>query len=359
MIALMGGLGDNEFCTSLMYDWAAVEPCVGGVLEVNTTTIRNGNFDEFYVTSNGEKTYTIEKPESWDNDTVINATFTDGVGAGNIDFDNQDITSIIVQRQRVYRDIDTHWQTIYRYDVAWGETTNPDNPLDFTYRDYFVAYGETYHYRLIPVTQQGETEVEYNIGVATSPLITSIFDGVFICDNTTSYRLFGQVEFDSLQNNQESGIHATLGNKYPIVVMNSAANYHTGGISAMVLPDDFGKIVPQVERLYNIVCVGNDNCWTTGAIEQGTQSIMERVGLDRQAIIQQRQEIEEFLSNKKPKVLKDWNGNIWLVMFTEGQTITFDNNWGMGVNTIEATWTEIGNPYNEEDMEYAGLVEGV
>ena len=78
--------------------------------------------------------------------------------------------------------------------------------------------------------------------------------------------------------------------------------------------------------------------------------------LNRNDIVKLRKHIGEFLINKSPKIIKDWNGNIFLVMFTENINFSFTNDWGMGLVTFEANWTEIGQPDDQDDLEDCGLI---
>ena len=77
---------------------------------------------------------------------------------------------------------------------------------------------------------------------------------------------------------------------------------------------------------------------------------------DRTAMVAAREAMEEFLTNKSPKILKDWNGNIWLVMFTSEIDLTFVNEWGMGIASFSATWTEVGNAEDQYDLQNSGLI---
>ena len=63
-----------------------------------------------------------------------------------------------------------------------------------------------------------------------------------------------------------------------------------------------------------------------------------------------------FLTNKKPKLIKDWNGNAWLCYITGNPSVTYDNNYGMGVTTVDTAWTEIGDPTNKSDLYAAGMI---
>jgi hypothetical protein len=78
--------------------------------------------------------------------------------------------------------------------------------------------------------------------------------------------------------------------------------------------------------------------------------------LDRQEIAALREKIGDFLTNKSPKIIKDWNGDIFLVVFTGNVTFDFVNEWGMGLVTFSAEWTEVGKADNQDDLEYCGLI---
>ena len=73
-------------------------------------------------------------------------------------------------------------------------------------------------------------------------------------------------------------------------------------------------------------------------------------------MVEQRNILEQFLTNKKPKVIKDWNGNMWLVMFVDNIDISFDNSWGMGMTTLSSNWVEVGDPNSEADLQSLGLI---
>lgn len=351
MFALAGSL-ESGLITNLMFDQNALMSTTGIVTGLDSTELRNGNIDHMNLTSNVNKPYSDKKPTAWDGNTILNATFDNGgIGAGNVDFFSAQISKILIQRQRVYKDRATDWLTVYEYTIT--EDISETQELTFNIQDRLTAHGETYKYRFLPVLQQGEVQLQI-LGGESDP-ITATFDGVFICDAYKSYRLYGEVSYDSTTYNQEAGVHNTLGSKYPIVVMNSNLNYQAGGINGLILPDGFGEIEPRIKELNNIYCV--NDCWTTGAIEKDYMNIEEkRITLDRHEMVTMRNEIMDFLTDKRPKVIKDWNGNIWEVMFTGNPTVNYVGNWGMGLANLNAQWTEIGNVNDEDSLRYAGLL---
>lgn len=335
-----------------MFDQNALMHSPGIVTNIDNTELRSANIDHFNVVSNTTNPYSDRKPIRWTNDSVLNATFDNGgVGAGNVDFFSAQISTILVQRQRVYKDSASDWLTVYEYHIL--EDISETNALTFNIQDRMTAHGETYRYRFLPVLQQGEVQLQI-IGGVSEP-ITATFNGVFICDAHKSYRLYADVSFSDTTVNQETGVHTPLGSKYPIVVMNGETDYQSGGVNGVVLPEGYGTIQPKVEEINNIQCL--NDCWTVGAIDRNYTNVVEqRVTLDRHEIVDTCNELIDFLTEKSAKILKDWNGNIWEVIFTGNPVISYSNQWGMGLPSISATWTEIGDVNDEDSLRYAGLL---
>ena len=230
---------------------------------------------------------------------------------------NIPITNLLVKRQDV-ADVSGSWLTLYSQPVTQA------SDMDFTFIDFLNQYGKTYKYALVPLLTQTQSGVEVEVegGYTVSDEVQSIFDGVYIGDSTGVQRLKAGVAYNNLNTNQQVGVIPTLGNKYPIIVSNSNIQYDTGSVSGLIVPDDF---------------YSNGN-------------------LSRLDMSDKREVINDFLTNKKPKILKDWNGNIWLVVFTDNVDVSFDNNYGMGVATFISGWTEVGAPTNQEDLQRTGLI---
>ena len=93
-------------------------------------------------------------------------------------------------------------------------------------------------------------------------------------------------------------------------------NYETGSVSGNILPKDYLK---------------------------------NRI-LDRYEMAEERKAVEDFLTTKSAKVLKDWNGNIWCVFVTDSPTINYDSNYGMGLTSVDFSWTEVGDLSKQEGI---------
>ena len=231
---------------------------------------------------------------------------------------NIPITNLLVKRQDV-DDVSGDWLTLYSQPITQASDMN------FTFIDFLNQYGKTYKYALVPLLTQTQSGVEVEVegGYTVSDEVQSIFDGVFIADQTGSQKCKANVGYGDVDMNQAVGTITPIGAKYPVVITNSKNQYHTGSISGTIVPDDY---------YFN----GN---------------------LSRIDMVNKRNELEQFLTNKRAKIIKDWNSNIWLVMITENINCTFNNEYGMGIVNFNANWIEVGDPTNQQDLQAAGLID--
>ena len=227
------------------------------------------------------------------------------------------ITNILVKRQDV-DDVSGGWLTLYSQPISQA------SDMDFTFIDFLNQYGKTYKYALVPLLTQTQSGVEVEVegGYTVSDEVQSVFDGVFIADSTGSQKCKANVGYGNVDMNQVVGSITPIGAKYPIIITNSQNQYHNGSISGTIVPDDY---------YFN----GN---------------------LSRIDMVKKRNELEQFLTNKRVKVIKDWNGNIWLVMIEGNVSCTFNNNYGMGIVDFSTNWIEVGDPTNQQDLQATGLI---
>lgn len=227
------------------------------------------------------------------------------------------ITNLLVKRKDL-SDVSGTWLTLYEKPILQA------SDMDFTYIDFLNQYGKTYQYALVPLLIQSQSGVVVEVegGYTVSDNVLSQFDYVFITDVTGSEKLKANVGYGNVNMSQNVGSILPIGAKYPVVVTNSHNAYHSGSISGYIVPDDF---------------------YTNG-------------NLSRVAMVAKRDELEQFLVNKKPKIIKDWNGKIWLVMITGDVDCSFDSNYGMGMVTFTASWVEVGDATSQEDLQNTGLI---
>ena len=230
---------------------------------------------------------------------------------------NIPITNLLVKRQDV-ADVSGDWLTLHSQPITQA------SDMDFTFIDFTNQYGKTYKYALVPLLTQTQSGVEVEVegGYTVSDEVQSVFDGVFIVDSTGSQKCKANVGYGNVDMNQAVGTITPIGAKYPVVITNSKNQYHNGSIYGTIVPDDY---------YFN----GN---------------------LSRIDMVNKRDELEQFLTNKRAKIIKDWNGKIWLVMIMDNVSCTFNNNYGMGIVNFNTNWVEVGDPTNQQDLQATGLI---
>ena len=298
---MIGLIGYNFYS-----DGNALDPTPTDINNIAYTKIQNGIFDHFNVSRDTSFDYSSIIPTDWDINTLMNADFAGNVSAGNVGQLATGITSIRVKR-RIKGTFD--WITIREIPVSKPED------LSFVITDNLNAYNVEYEYAYVPMME--DVEGSYII-----ESILSKFEGVFICDMDTVFKFYAGVEYDTNDAVQQVGVLQPYNRKYPIIVSNSVMQYQTGGVGGWILPEDY----------------------------ENTHVF------DRSKIVKEKEVLLNFLMNKKPKILKDMNGNNWLVYFTGNPSVTYDNNYGQGMLKVSAQWTEVGDPNDKTDLYENGLI---
>lgn len=303
----MINLCNYNFCG----DEDALNPFPTNTSRLNEVKIQNGIYDQIDITRNAnkDKGFNTEIPQ-WGFGTIIDCDFSNGIGAGNVDFTLSQLTAIRIKRRKKskiqwFRSDD--WITIKEIPI------NSEADLNEVIRDYFVPSFEEFEYALVPILNG--VEGEYIIGS-----ISTQFDGVFISDITNSFILDKETSYPNRTSIQNIGQINTLGRKYPIIITNSESDYETGSVSGLLIGD-----INHIE--------------------------------DRKETVDLMDDFLAFLKNKKPKIIKDWNGKIWLVRIYGNPSISYDNRYGMGVGKVNFEWIEQGKYDNEEDLLENGFIE--
>ena len=277
------------------------------VENITGTELSNAIFDHFNVTRDTSIAPTMNKPLEWTYETVLNTDFDGTTNAGNLDYILQQISGIKIKR-RIKGTFD--WLTLKYIDISSLED------LSFTFNDFLNSYGVEYEYAFVPIIN--DVEGEYIINS-----ILSKFNGVFIGDAQQVFKFLYGTNYSANARNQQVGTFMPLGKEYPIIVANGVLSYESGTFTGTVLNDDF---------------------------EQNGQ-------IDRAAIVSKKDVLKDYLTNKKPKILKDWNGNIWLVMIVGNIPINYLQGSGMGIPQVQFNWVEIGKADNQQDLFDAGIVD--
>ena len=164
----------------------------------------------------------------------------------------------------------------------------------------------------------GNTEGEYSINS-----IKSEFYGIFITDNKSSYKFLEGASYSGNERSNQTGIFEPYGSKYPVVIKNGALSYDKGTLTGTVITFDANQ------------------------------------ELDREGTIERLKAIENFLTEPTGKILKDFNGNIWLVSITDNIPVTYYSEVGMGFAQVSFNWNEIGSATDSGDLYYNNLIEDI
>ena len=292
-----------DFCR----DGNALNPSPLSPSVYKTVELTNGIFSHWNVTRDITSPYSSDEPTAWDYLTIMDANFNGTIEAGNVGYDLSQIEGIKVKRRKVD---DYNWITIKYIPVG-----DLEEDLAFSLNDNTAQNGIEYEYAFVPVV----SGIEGNYITNT---IKSNFDGVFICDKDIIYKFYAGVNYGTNQRVQKIGVFEPLGRKYPVVISNSLINYETGSFSGTVLPNDY----------------------------------LNNKDLDKLSMVQERKDLLDFLTNKQPKILKDWNGNIWLMIITGNPNVSFQRSSAMKIADVSADWTEIGDYNSQKDLYEAGFV---
>lgn len=273
-------------------------------INIDSVKLQNAEYRGLYITQDVNSPYSTDIPTEWDFYTLLLANFNGNINGGSVDYDLEQLDSIRIKRRK---------KGTFDWELIYEQLTSVPADLRFSNIDYFGADNTEYEYAWIPVLNGNEGEY-------IQEEIKSKFNGVFICDTDTIFKLYAGVAYGTSQQFQQVGVYNPLGRKYPIYVSNGLNNYQTGSVTA--------KIVGDYE--------------TTGIF-------------DRKKMVEEKNALLKWLTNKKAKILKDNNSNIWLCFITETPSVSYDSQWGNGMMEISFQYGEIGDAENIEDMQNAGL----
>ena len=270
--------------------------------DLNSATIKNGIYDELYVTKNISKDYSTEIDSEWDFDTYMYANFNGDLHAGNISFVFEQVSSLRVKRRKVGT---FDWITLFEIPIQAVEDFN------FERFDRFARSGMSYEYAVIPIIGGIETGLIINN-------VESNFEGMYIIEDGKTYSTILDVEISANKNTPNAVVN-TLNRKYPYFVKNGVNNYYSGSAIALFLNKDTdGDFVPKYDWQYN------DN-------------------------------ILEFLGNGKVKILKHEDGRMWMVNITGNVKEQSDGHPDKKMVSFE--WVEVGNAESSHELYDNGFID--
>ncbi|MCM1232116.1 MAG: hypothetical protein NC489_18500 [Ruminococcus flavefaciens] len=280
-----------------------------GIEDINYVEIKNGIYDDLYITKDTDFEITNECPKEWDFNTILWAKFNNTTNAGNVDW-NLETTSHIILKSRV--DGQFKWKTI-----AVKETKVIEDFI-INYPDYFVASGQPVEYAIVPVLNGCE-------GIYATTNTISKFSKMFLIEGDTVWGTEITDGYCDTTRNIPSSNVELLNRKYPIFVRNTIANYDTGNCK--------GSFVPLDEESCEFAYDSEQDYWRT----------------------KYQHEFMDYVCDSIPKILKLPDGRLWLVQVTPNPTDTANQQYND--REISWSWVEIGSVHSEEDLYYLGFSE--
>lgn len=263
--------------------------------QMTNAKLSNGSYAHFYLSA--DPTKTVENIyDDWEFYTKINADYSESMDGGNTGFSLKNTDTIIIKR-REHGTMD--WITIF---------TIPVNSIsDFNFvKEYKYGEADT-HYDFMVISSIGGIQNSYEFTECKSD-----FDGLCLADKENFYKTIYNIEPVDITNNNSESILNLLNSTYPVIVSNDASNYSSGTVSAV-----FIKI---------------DNCDIA----------------TRRNSTKYRNEIMNWLTNKKAKILKLDNGTIKMIRVVGTPSETDGGH--PELKNINFDFVEIGDTNNEDSL---------
>ena len=273
---------------------------------ITLVKLQNGIFDNIYVTLDTSLSINDDIKNTWDKNTVLTSDFNGNSFAGNVDFSFDNISDLLIKR----RETGTFkWQTIYQIPITKYVNTS------FVIYDKYAKAGKEYEYALVAIDKDTGAEGNYHKNT-----VLSRFEGIYVIGADKTIHTILNTKINSTRN-KPFGITETLNSKKPYYFSNSKANYMSGTVEGLFIEMDCDPNVIQEKAEYSH---------------------------------EYRMSIYDFLTDEKPKILKDEFGKIALINVTSNIE---SNQWDVPyVDTTSFSFTETGNYASDVDMKKAGLI---
>lgn len=268
---------------------------------ITTFKISHIVLDELYATSNVLLHFNWQIPDTWTFDTMLHAQYRGDTYAGNVNF-----TADIVDRVKIKKRYvgDFTWKTIYEQEIS----SIDDLVIDIW--DYYEPSNRDIEYSYVAVIGGVDANT-------ISASVRSEFEHYFICDRNVSYPMVIDAD-NKITYNRESSTLVSPGRKYPYVINNGIAKYYSGTMTVTFI---------EIKDCELDVANG----W------------------------KYRNQIDEWLTNGEAKILKSFEGDMWMVNIVGSIPRTVHDHYQYVSHQID--WVECGNPVLIGDLHDHGFID--
>lgn len=276
--------------------------------DVNEITMQNGIFDELYANVNKQVTWDGVITDEWDFNTRIHAYFKGDLYGGNVSFTSEVVSSILVKKRKKG---ELQWQSYFEVEI------NSNEDFNFIRNDYLCRNGYEYQYCMVPTLNGIEGEYPSNHNISS---IKSEFDGIFIIEKDKAYHSTLNTNVN-VSRVFSSSVIEPKGRIRPIVVYNGDINYRSFNVEGLFIQFD--------EETCDFEFIRNDSY---------------------------REQVDDFLTNKKTKVLKSVDGYIALINVVDSEISHSIDDFKEIVST-EFSCVETGNAEDVTDLYYNNIID--
>ena len=298
--------GDNIYTTDNINDndGVAFDTCIPLSVAMQDISIQNGIYDALEVLQDTTINNTdVIQSKNWTDTTLMLAKFQENLSAGSVNVGNNEVYSIQFLKRKKG---ETEWQLCQEVIYKKEQET-------YSFTDRYIESQQTYQYAIRPTAREYDDNGIYvgsiigeNSPQSEKTEINVVFDYAHLFDNETSYDLLYNFKLGDITANIDANTITTLGGQYPFTIY-GASKYKTGSVTCLLVTEESA----------------------TGLIDIGAEKIL-------------RNNIDNFLSNKKPKILKCDDGTYLLISISDNYTLIPDENL-LGSYSLSFNFTEIGD----------------
>ena len=269
--------------------------------EIIKFTLSNMVLDEIYATKKILLNFDWNIPTDWDFDTYLHGLYQNNTYAGNVDYSESFVSKVKIKKRLKG---EFTWKTIYERPI----TCNED--FSISIYDYYEPSNAYVEYAYVPVIKNADAP-------PVSTEVYSKFDSYFFVDKETSIPAIFNPS-SNISYNRESNTVVSPGSKYPYVISNGVAKYYSGSLQVSFIE-------------------------------------MEDCQLNIEDAWKYRKKVDEFMANGKAKILKTWQGEMWMVNTTGNIDRTSTDDCRIMQQTVN--WVECGDPYSIGDLYDHGFID--
>lgn len=283
---------------------------------LNVLKLQNGVYDDLLLSRDADKDYgKYNLDNGWQAQTAIYAAFNGDTLGGNLRYRAEQISEMRLKRRRVGT---YNWITLatkHRPTPVNDETLKEwEKELNnWVHIDWYADGRNTeYEYAFVPIIDDAEQDMFTN-------KILSSFDGAVLTDGDISYHLLFDASVTSTTRTQPNSVVETMSSRYPYVIYGSDLNYEQGNFTATVLKYSFDT---------------NDYDGDGGA--------------------RYRKQFVDWCTNKKPKILKLFDGRSWMANIINQPSISYSDHYDKVAVAFD--FVEIGSLESSTDLYRNGFI---